>query len=185
MTAGTPFGDVPNPHLGHAITALKKRPEFSIGVPRAYRDLAEACWAENPEARPTFVGVLESLTAMRADQLGSTDPMPIVDLPKRIKDYRERHSPGAQLRQVFVLGPDLSSGGDYGMDGGSGIILGGDGGSSHQSRGGSGSGSGAIVVGVSAHASLHSCMPRSRLAGVPEGNESSEEASSDTTLRGV
>jgi hypothetical protein len=51
ITGQVAFASVPNPHLGHAITAGKQRPVFSVGAPAAYRDLAQACWQEEPEAR--------------------------------------------------------------------------------------------------------------------------------------
>lgn len=170
ITGNTPFRDVPGPHLGHAITALKKRPEFSLAVPRAYRELAEACWADDPDKRPTFTEVFQRLTAMRAELPGPPDPMPVVQPPPKRKKVPR---PGSQ--QDASLGSDKGSS----LSNSNGLVIGnGTHGSYRDSRGGltaGGSGVGAIVIGVGAHASMHSCLMRSRLAGVPEGNESAEE----------
>ncbi|KAF5837077.1 kinase-like domain-containing protein [Dunaliella salina] len=50
-TGDSPFRDVPPALLGHSIVKDGKRPEWPSIVPKGYRDLANACWDQNPDAR--------------------------------------------------------------------------------------------------------------------------------------
>ena len=77
FTGETAFSDIPGPHLGHAITSGKKRPNFSIVTPQAYKRLAEACWSPDAEARPTFAQILQALQTMR---LGLPPATPSIDM---------------------------------------------------------------------------------------------------------
>ncbi|GIL76700.1 hypothetical protein Vretimale_8829 [Volvox reticuliferus] len=53
VTAGRrPFGNMPMDRIGRLVVA-GTRPLFPAWVPAQYRSLAEACWAQDPAARPT------------------------------------------------------------------------------------------------------------------------------------
>ncbi|GLI65391.1 hypothetical protein VaNZ11_008947, partial [Volvox africanus] len=47
-----PFGNMPMERIGRLVMA-GTRPLFPAWVPTSYRSLAEACWAQDPAARPT------------------------------------------------------------------------------------------------------------------------------------
>lgn len=83
VTGCHPFSDTPKAHLGHAITVGKLRPSFGMATPRAFRELAEQCWHEDPEARPTFAEVLDRLIKMRQAQEGPTPALnlSVLDTP--------------------------------------------------------------------------------------------------------
>jgi serine/threonine protein kinase len=47
------------------------RPRFPAGAPRAYIDLAAACWAHDPAVRPPFDAIIAGLHAMLAASGGA------------------------------------------------------------------------------------------------------------------
>ncbi|KAF5832631.1 hypothetical protein DUNSADRAFT_11417 [Dunaliella salina] len=51
FTCGSPFRGVPPALLGHSIVKDCKRPAWPPVVPSGYKDLANACWDQNPDAR--------------------------------------------------------------------------------------------------------------------------------------
>eukprot|EP00983_Pelagomonas_calceolata_P000504 16810-Pelagomonas_calceolata.AAC.1 len=51
FTCDYPFRDVPPALLGHSIVKQGQRPAWPSSVPKGYRDLANACWDQNPDAR--------------------------------------------------------------------------------------------------------------------------------------
>ncbi|EFJ44676.1 hypothetical protein VOLCADRAFT_95120 [Volvox carteri f. nagariensis] len=65
FTGGNPFQGIPRALLGHQIAQEHRRPAFPPFVPEAYVRLAEECWADRPEDRPTFEVILERLADMR------------------------------------------------------------------------------------------------------------------------
>ena len=55
MTGNEPFQKIANPNeLKRLICEEKERPNFKIPIAKAYRNLIERCWSQNPEERPTF-----------------------------------------------------------------------------------------------------------------------------------
>ncbi|KAF5833121.1 hypothetical protein DUNSADRAFT_10671 [Dunaliella salina] len=74
-TSGSPFQGVPPALLGHLIVKEGKRPAWPPVVPKGYRDLVEACWDQDPDARPTFEGILQRLIALRKELGTSTPPL--------------------------------------------------------------------------------------------------------------
>eukprot|EP00200_Dunaliella_tertiolecta_P012532 CAMPEP_0202391034 /NCGR_PEP_ID=MMETSP1127-20130417/91622_1 /ASSEMBLY_ACC=CAM_ASM_000462 /TAXON_ID=3047 /ORGANISM="Dunaliella tertiolecta, Strain CCMP1320" /LENGTH=541 /DNA_ID=CAMNT_0048993441 /DNA_START=1120 /DNA_END=2745 /DNA_ORIENTATION=+ len=97
FTCGSPFRGVPPALLGHSIVKDGKRPEWPSVVPKGYRDLANACWDQNPDARPTFEVILEELHKLRKG-LGIPTP-PLQPIPvqrsqrKRPQSQEDRGSP--------------------------------------------------------------------------------------------
>ncbi|KAG1675607.1 hypothetical protein FOA52_014195, partial [Chlamydomonas sp. UWO 241] len=77
FTQGHAFQSEHRAHLGHAITVGKLRPQFGLAAPAAFKALAEQCWAEDPNARPTFHEALTRLEGMRRAHGGTTPPLPI------------------------------------------------------------------------------------------------------------
>ncbi|GIL91280.1 hypothetical protein Vretifemale_18849, partial [Volvox reticuliferus] len=73
-TADIAFRGVPKALIGHAITKENLRPVFpsSLGAPFEYQLLACRCWESNPEIRPEFDFILESLKRMRVRVCGLT-----------------------------------------------------------------------------------------------------------------
>jgi len=45
-------------------TLTGERPQFTVSTPQAYKDLAEACWRDDPEERPTDTHILSRLQSM-------------------------------------------------------------------------------------------------------------------------
>jgi len=43
-----------------------KRPKFQYSTPTAFRELSEACWTQQPEARPTDQAIIDALKEMGA-----------------------------------------------------------------------------------------------------------------------
>lgn len=52
--------------IAAAVAGGALRPRFPPGAPAAYRDLAEACWAADPAARPGLGEVCARLEALAA-----------------------------------------------------------------------------------------------------------------------
>ncbi|KAI8463338.1 MAG: hypothetical protein J3K34DRAFT_149057 [Monoraphidium minutum] len=93
-TGGHAFADVPRALLGHKVAVQGLRPRFPPFVPREYRDLAEECWAPDPDKRPSFGKVLESLLAIRR-RLGGVTP-PFSPYKPRPRFYEERKAAAAR-----------------------------------------------------------------------------------------
>ncbi|KAF5837643.1 kinase-like domain-containing protein [Dunaliella salina] len=74
-TGGSPFRDMPPVLLGHSIVKDGKRPTWPAHVPKGYRDLANACWDQNPDARPSFVAILKELQLLRNELGHPTAPL--------------------------------------------------------------------------------------------------------------
>ncbi|GLI62400.1 hypothetical protein VaNZ11_005017 [Volvox africanus] len=74
-TADVAFRGVPKALIGHAITKENLRPVFpaTLGAPFEYQLLACRCWESNPEIRPEFDFILDSLKRMRV-RLCATAP---------------------------------------------------------------------------------------------------------------
>ncbi|KAF5842282.1 kinase-like domain-containing protein, partial [Dunaliella salina] len=60
FTCGFPFRGVPAALLGHTIVKDAKRPAWPPVVPSGYKDLANACWDQNPDARCMEVSVINA-----------------------------------------------------------------------------------------------------------------------------
>ncbi|GAX79340.1 hypothetical protein CEUSTIGMA_g6782.t1 [Chlamydomonas eustigma] len=136
LTGQVAFANVPNPHLGHAITAGKQRPVFSVGAPAAYRDLAHACWQEDVDSRPTFEVVLQRLINLREQYTGKTntlDTSQLSALPKHSlllvafnNSIAMKQPPLTSVAEICedesvdVLAPKLEVAGEYLVGGGEG-----------------------------------------------------------------
>jgi len=89
FTCDYPFRDVPPALLGHSIVKQGQRPAWPSSVPKGYRDLANACWDQNPDARPTFEVILEELHRLRKG-LGIPAP-PLQAFPMQQFQSRQPH----------------------------------------------------------------------------------------------
>ncbi|KAF5837079.1 hypothetical protein DUNSADRAFT_4860 [Dunaliella salina] len=112
FTRGYPFRDVPPALLGHLIVREGKRPSWPSSVPKSYRDLANACWDQNPDARPRFEVILEELTKMRT-RLGIPTPplQPTSVQPSRPTPmpWLQRKLPQLHEDRAFLEGLEASS----------------------------------------------------------------------------
>jgi hypothetical protein len=52
--------------LVHLVADEGRRPALPAGTQEEWQQLLEACWADDPQARPTFVGALAMLRPLRA-----------------------------------------------------------------------------------------------------------------------
>eukprot|EP00983_Pelagomonas_calceolata_P111887 1159828-Pelagomonas_calceolata.AAC.17 len=66
FTCGSPFRGVPAALLGHSIVKGAKRPAWPVVVPSGYKDLANACWDQNPDARCALSPLLGAALAVLA-----------------------------------------------------------------------------------------------------------------------
>eukprot|EP00798_Chlamydomonas_sp_ICE-L_P029341 gene29341-8895_t len=67
MTAACPYEGVPAVTLGHGVAKKRWRPKWPANVPLDYRLLAEDCWSQKPEDRPSFEKVIGRIGAIRRD----------------------------------------------------------------------------------------------------------------------
>jgi len=72
-------------------------------VPSGYKDLANACWDQNPDARPSFEVILEVLQNLRKELGTSTSPLPPIPIRRpengRPKSQEGRAGPFSLLAQ--------------------------------------------------------------------------------------
>lgn len=66
LACAAPCSDSPRVSLQVAVAGL--RPEFPAHVPRRLAAMAEACWAADPLARPTFNQVRNRYNEKASDQ---------------------------------------------------------------------------------------------------------------------
>jgi len=105
FTCGSPFRGVPPALLGHLIVKELKRPDWPPVVPSGYKDLVEACWDQDPDARPTFEEILQRLTALRNELGTPTPPLQPISLlrPQRGQPHlQNRTSPQGQEELSLV-----------------------------------------------------------------------------------
>ncbi|KAI8466929.1 MAG: hypothetical protein J3K34DRAFT_524170 [Monoraphidium minutum] len=75
FTRGHAYADVPRALLGHRVAVEGLRPRFPPFAPWPYAELAEACWAADPDARPPFERVVAELQRIRGALGGATRPL--------------------------------------------------------------------------------------------------------------
>ncbi|KAI8468110.1 MAG: kinase-like domain-containing protein [Monoraphidium minutum] len=75
FTAGSAYQGVPRALIGHQVAVLGLRPPLPPFTPAEFRALVEACWAPQPEKRPTFDQLLPRLVAMRQALSLTTPPL--------------------------------------------------------------------------------------------------------------
>eukprot|EP00775_Hariotina_reticulata_P009645 gene9645-9805_t len=75
FTAGHAYHGIPRALLGHQVAMNGLRPTFPDFTPHEYRALAERCWQPEPEARPGFQEILETLQRIRKKFGKPTQPM--------------------------------------------------------------------------------------------------------------
>lgn len=62
LSREVPWARVPHPKDVYIRVVLKGlRPEIPVGVPRDLADVVERCWAGDPQARPHFSDVMETI----------------------------------------------------------------------------------------------------------------------------
>ncbi|KAF5837371.1 kinase-like domain-containing protein [Dunaliella salina] len=97
FTCGAPFRGVPTALLGHSIVKDGKRPGWPPVVPTGYKDLANACWDQSPDARPSFEVILEELQKLRSGLGIPTPPLQHVPVQrpqrKHPQSQEDRGSP--------------------------------------------------------------------------------------------
>ncbi|KXZ50652.1 hypothetical protein GPECTOR_15g336 [Gonium pectorale] len=71
ITGGTPFAGMRYAEIVYKVAVAGMRPEFPPHVPRRLVAIAEACWAADPNVRPTFEQLVTQLSELLevADQL--------------------------------------------------------------------------------------------------------------------
>jgi hypothetical protein len=82
FTASMPFKGINYAHLGHAITVEKMRPEWPKFCPQDLKGLAERCWSDDPDLRPTFDDIYLELVEMRKKDKSKTPPVKFVPQSK-------------------------------------------------------------------------------------------------------
>ncbi|GLI71292.1 hypothetical protein VaNZ11_016413 [Volvox africanus] len=78
-TCGEAFKGVPKALLGAKVVE-GLRLDFPPEVPPPYARLAQQCWADDPESRPSFDRVVRELSLMRAALHGEAPPAPVQPL---------------------------------------------------------------------------------------------------------
>jgi hypothetical protein len=63
-TAAKPYAGLTREGIIESVARRGARPVFPAGTPRAYVNLATACWATSPVDRPAFSDILGQLQAM-------------------------------------------------------------------------------------------------------------------------
>lgn len=53
-TGSRPYAGLTHGEIVHRVVAVGARPAFPRSAPQGWRGLAEECWAQQPEQRPSF-----------------------------------------------------------------------------------------------------------------------------------
>jgi len=75
-TAKRPYAGLLRDAIVDRVLNGNRRPTFPVGAPRAYVDLASACWALSPADRPTMEEVVERLGGLSEQMAGFSGPLP-------------------------------------------------------------------------------------------------------------
>ncbi|GAX73031.1 hypothetical protein CEUSTIGMA_g483.t1 [Chlamydomonas eustigma] len=70
--------------LPYLVCSQCLRPKWPFSVPKRYAELAEQCWSENSDERPSFHSILSILTQMR-------------EVNKEIEDATQQNGLGLQV----------------------------------------------------------------------------------------
>lgn len=97
FTGGTPYAGIPRALIGHNVAVKGMRPELPSFTPPDYSQIVKACWAQEPEQRPTFEQVLPRLVEMRAAlHMSMTPPMLRYTLPTKGKAAEKGSANGGE-----------------------------------------------------------------------------------------
>eukprot|EP00201_Polytomella_parva_P020834 CAMPEP_0175042198 /NCGR_PEP_ID=MMETSP0052_2-20121109/2407_1 /TAXON_ID=51329 ORGANISM="Polytomella parva, Strain SAG 63-3" /NCGR_SAMPLE_ID=MMETSP0052_2 /ASSEMBLY_ACC=CAM_ASM_000194 /LENGTH=656 /DNA_ID=CAMNT_0016304937 /DNA_START=101 /DNA_END=2068 /DNA_ORIENTATION=+ len=121
LTADRVFKHLSDSEVILAVVTCKARPSFPSDSPLRYRYLAERCWAELPEARPSLATVLNELDFLQNSLCpdGALSPPLLVQMaPKQIV-HQPPQMPHRRRNHVDVAG---GGGGDAGGTGRAGAV---------------------------------------------------------------
>lgn len=109
LTHESPFQDKSTFDAAATVAMEKGRPPFPEDTPKNVRDLVEACWAHDPEQRPSFDEVVSSLKKIEADL--TEDEQRWLDVPLGHKVYsRPVYNKSTNKPQVQLQIPKFDHG---------------------------------------------------------------------------